>query len=340
MNPLVSILIPAYNAERSIALTLRSALAQTWPKKEIIVVDDGSRDETLSVVRQFASPAVQVVSQENQGAAAARNRALSLAQGDYIQWLDADDLLSVEKVTRQVVALGERSRMTLASCGWAYFRHRPSRATFVPTPLWEDLDPLEWMLRKWEHNKHMQTATWLVSRDLAEAAGPWDSRLLGDDDGEYFSRVIARSDGIQFVPEGKVYYRISSGARLSYIGASDRKMEAQMLGMELQIGYLRALSDSPRVRRACISYLETWLLNFYPNRPDLVARAQRLAASLGGELRAPSLSWKYEWLRRSFGWRGARLAQIRYNELKSAVLDTCDRLLFRLTGGSVEVMKL
>ena len=92
MEPLVSILVPAYNSQRWLADTLNSALEQTWPKKEIIVVDDGSTDRTLHIAKQFASKNVQVVPQPNQGASV-RNTAFSLCQGDYIQWLDADDLL-------------------------------------------------------------------------------------------------------------------------------------------------------------------------------------------------------------------------------------------------------
>src|ERR1051326_7957528 len=100
MHPLVSLLIPAYDAERWIADTIRSALAQSWPSKEIIVVDDGSTDRTLQIAQGFASREVLVVTQPNQGASAARNRALSLCQGDYIQWLDADDLLSRSKIAK------------------------------------------------------------------------------------------------------------------------------------------------------------------------------------------------------------------------------------------------
>src|SRR6185503_6994740 len=102
MEPLVSILIPAYNAEEWIADTIESALAQTWPRKEIIVVDDGSSDLTLPTAKQFAAKSVQVVTQANQGASVARNTAYSLCQGDYIQWLDADDLLDPDKVEHQV----------------------------------------------------------------------------------------------------------------------------------------------------------------------------------------------------------------------------------------------
>src|SRR5689334_15167297 len=98
MKPLVSILIPAYNAEQWIPEAIRSACAQSWSRKEIIVVDDGSTDRTLEVARRFASPEVNVVSTSNHGAAAARNHALRLSQGDYIQWLDADDILATDKL--------------------------------------------------------------------------------------------------------------------------------------------------------------------------------------------------------------------------------------------------
>jgi Glycosyl transferase family 2 len=331
MNPLVSILIPAHNAQTWIADTIRSALGQTWPRKEIVVVDDGSTDQTLSVARQFASSTVSVVAQESQGASAARNKALELCQGDYIQWLDADDLLSPDKIAKQMDAAGKcRSKYTLVSSGWGYFNHRPAKAKFVPTPLWCDLSPMEWLLRKWEHNLHMQTATWLVSRELTAATGLWDTRLYRGNDGEYFFRAIMKSDGIHFVPDAKVFYRLSGFNRLSYIGPSDKKMEAQFLSMKLQIGYLRAMQDSERVRAACLTYLQNWLAIFYPNRPDLVARAQELAASLGGKLEIPRLPWKYAWLRSIFGHDVAKRAQHLLSQIKWSVASSWDKAFFIL----------
>src|SRR5437868_1899170 len=242
MKPLVSILIPAYNAERWIADTIQSALAQTWPRREIIVVDDGSRDRTLSIARQFASRDVIVVTQENQGASAARNRALSLSQGDYIQWLDADDVLGANKIAKQMAAAAEYlNKRVLFSAPWGAFMYRVSKAQFSPTSLWCDLSPLEWLLRKMGQNLHMQTATWLISRELTEAAGPWDTRLSLDDDGEYFCRVVLASDEIGFVPDAKVFYRYSGFDRLSSIGRSDRKLESQFLSINLHVSYLCSL---------------------------------------------------------------------------------------------------
>jgi glycosyltransferase involved in cell wall biosynthesis len=331
MQPLVSILIPAYNAERWIADTIKSAIAQTWPRKEIVVVDDGSSDGTLAVARQFESNEVQVVTQLNQGAAATRNRAFSLSQGDYIQWLDADDLLSSNKIAHQMQAAAQTGdRRILLSSPWGYFRYRPAKAKFIATPLWCDLTPTEWLIRKWEGNWHMQTATWLVNRKLIEAAGPWDTRLLGDDDGEYFSRVINASNGIRFVPQSRVYYRITPSSRLSHIGRSNKKMEAQFLGMKLQIGCLRAREDNDRVRGACVTYLQTWLHNFYPNRPDLVQEAQQLAAGLGGRLSLPKVSWKYAWIEKLFGFEAAKHAKLYYNRSKSSVLRAWDKMMYSL----------
>ncbi len=333
MKPLVSILIPAYNAESFLGDTIRSALAQTWERKEIIIVDDGSRDATLAVAKQFESATVKVVTHPNQGAAATRNKAFSLCQGDYIQWLDADDLLNPGKVSRQMeIAERASSKRTLLSSGWAYFMYRPHKAKFIPTPLWEDLSPLEWMTRKLEHNLHMQTATWLVSRELTQAAGPWNTQLLGDDDGEYFARVLMASEQVKFVADSRVYYRISPASRLSYIGRSHRKMEAQWRSMELNVGYIRSLQDSPRIRAACVNYLRTWLPDFHPERPDLVARAQALAASLGGRLELPEPSWKYVLIQRLFGWPAAKRTQVYYNRCKSSLLRSWDRVWYHLEG--------
>lgn len=326
MNPLVSILIPAYNAEETIAETMRSALAQTWPRKEIIVVDDGSCDETRSILQRFESRNVLVVRQPNQGAAAARNKALSLSNGDFIQWLDADDLLSPEKIAFQMCASSEcGSDAVVLSCPWGRFMYRVSHAIFVPTPLWCDLAPWEWLVRQMEHNIYMQTATWLVSRGITEAAGPWDTRLLGDDDGEYFARVLLASKGTRFVPDAKVYYRMTGASSLSYIGHSERKRDAQWLSMLLHIDYVRSVEDSPRAKAACIQYLQNWIVYFYPDRPDLFHQAQTVAGELGGTLTVPRLSWKYDWIRALFGWPVARRAQVELPKLRWSLARRYDR---------------
>jgi glycosyltransferase involved in cell wall biosynthesis len=331
MKPLVSILVPAFNAQEWIGDTLRSAMAQTWPRKEIIVVDDGSRDRTAEVAKRFVSADVSVVSTANKGAAAARNHALSLSQGDYIQWLDADDLLAPDKIERQLGALreGDGNRILLSS-SWAPFYYRTRGVRFIQTSLCQDLSPAEWLLRKMGENLHMQTATWLTSRELAEAAGPWDTRLLSDDDGEYFCRVLLVSDGTRFVPETGVFYRVTGANRLSFIGTSEKKRDAMLAGMKLHIEYLRSIEDSNRVREACVTYIQNWYHNFYPERPDLVAELKDLAGKLNGRLETPRLRWKYAWMKPIFGRKAAKWAQMELPQFKNTIIRRCDQAIYRM----------
>jgi glycosyltransferase involved in cell wall biosynthesis len=331
MKPLVSILMPAYNAQDYIGDALRSALSQTWARKEIIVVDDGSTDDTLKIAQQFASGSVQVITQKNQGASASRNKAFSLSQGDYIQYLDADDLMSPDKIAKQMEAADRYdSKRTLFTCAWGKFFHRHHRAQFRPSALWNDLSPAEWLLRKMGQNLCMMTTNFLVSRQLVQAAGPWDTRILGDDDGEFFCRILINSDGARFVPDAKVYYRSSGSSAHSYIGQSNRKLEAQWTSMKLHIGYLRSLEDSERTRAACVTYLQNWMAFFYPERFDIFQEAGKLAVSLGGELIVPPLSWKYSWIETIFGRALAKRAQINLPNLKWSLVRSWDKALLRL----------
>jgi glycosyltransferase involved in cell wall biosynthesis len=334
MKPLVSILIPAFNAEKWIAYTLQSAVAQTWPNKEIIVVDDGSRDRTAEVVRRFASKGVAVLSTENRGLSAAQNHGFQFCQGDYIQWLDADDLLAPDKIERQLAALRDvDSRRILLSSPWAPFYYRTRHARFVHNSVWEDLSPVEWLLRKLGENLHMQNATWLVSRELTEAAGPWHTRLHYDQDGEYFTRVLLASEGTRFVPGTGIFYRITGGNRVSYIGNSDKKKDSLLLTMKLHIQYLRSLEESERVRNACLTYVQTWYHIFYPERPDIVAELQALAAQLQGHLEVPRLRWKYAWMEPMFGRKSAKWAQNMLPQLKASCFMYCDKAIFKLQEG-------
>jgi glycosyltransferase involved in cell wall biosynthesis len=331
MQPLVSILIPAYNSQEWIADTIESALAQTWPRKEIVVVDDGSSDQTLEIAKRYASGTVRVISQANQGAAAARNTAFAASHGDYIQWLDADDLLDPRKVENQVRVLDDSaSGRTLLSGAWAYFNYRRRKARFSPTPLWSDLTPVEWLLRKMDENLQMQTDNWLVSRELTVAAGPWDTRLWRDNDGEYFSRVLLASDRVKFVADAKSFYRRAGFTSISHIGGSNKKLESLFLSMTLHMRYLRSMEDSERTRVACLNYIRTWLPEFYPYRPDLVAELRRITSELGGQFEEPRLSWKYNWILRTLGWSRARRAQFLVQRLRWSTAIAWDKALFQI----------
>jgi hypothetical protein len=179
-------------------------------------------------------------------------------------------------------------------------------------------------------NLHMQTATWLTSRQLTESAGPWNTKLLSDDDGEYFCRVLLSSNGVRFVPDARVLYRITGSSRLSHIGFSQRKIEALFLSMQMHIRYLRSLEDSERVRAACVQYLQNWLMVFYPERMDIVDQARELAKELGGKLQDPKVRWKYAWIESLFGAETAKRAQIVLPSAKASMFNVWDKAMHRL----------
>jgi glycosyltransferase involved in cell wall biosynthesis len=331
MKPLVSILIAAYNAQEWIGYTLQSAVAQTWQYREIIIVDDGSTDATAEIAHRFASKGVTVFSTKNGGLCAALNYAYKHSQGDYIQFLDADDLLAPDKIERQLAALtASDGKRILLSSPWAPFYYRTRNARFVRNSVWEDLTPVEWLLRKLGENLHMQNATWLVSRELAEAAGLWDEDLHYDQDGDYFARVLLASERTRFVPETGIFYRITGTNRISYIGNSDKKKESLLRSMKLHIHYLRSLEESDRVRKACVTYLQNWYHNFYPERLDLVQELQRMASELHGRLEEPQLRWKYGWMKPIFGWKTAKSVQNGLPQLKGSWLRRWDKAMYRL----------
>jgi glycosyltransferase involved in cell wall biosynthesis len=333
MEPLVSILIPAYNAETWIADAIESAAAQTWRRKEIIIVDDGSRDGTLAVARRYAKKTVNVVTQANQGVCVARNKAFSVSQGDYIQWLDADDVLAEDKIERQLARVDYSDRSDeLLSSAWGRFYYRTHRAKFKPNPLWQDLRPKEWLLRKMELNLWMAIESWLVSRNLAERAGPWDVRLVRDNDGEYFSRVICASEGIRFVAGARSYCRLANLTSISndfYL--SGKKLESLFLSQCLSFRYLRSLEESERTRTACLASLQRCLGYFYPDRSDIIEMARDVAAELGGELSVKEAIGNRARMERILGRRLTERVRSTVPKTKAWLAMNWDKLLFSVS---------
>lgn len=325
---LVSILIPAYNAERWVGDAIQSALDQRWTRKEVIVVDDGSTDATLAAARKFESAQVKVVTQDNRGASSARNAALALAQGSYVQWLDADDILAVDKISSQM-AVAQRSAddRELLSCGYGVFHYRLHRARFASTVLWTTLAPVDWLIASYSERAWMVPAVWLMSRKLTDAAGPWNESLSLNDDGEYISRVVLGSSVVRFVPEAKCYYRSTGFHQLSRV-SSDQSVRSLFLSLQLCIDYLLAVEDSPRTRRALLDLLQMYLPNFLGDE-SLLERYHGLASSLGGTLHAPAIGWKGTVLTRLLGSREGHRAIMALRKLRLATVVKWDQMLSR-----------
>lgn len=121
MNPLVSVIIPAYNSERYIERALRSVLRQTYTNTEIIVIDDGSKDRTAQVVRGLGDPRIVYIYQENRSQGPARNNGISQARGEFVTFLDSDDFYSPLKIEKEVQFLLSNREFDVVYCNAFHF---------------------------------------------------------------------------------------------------------------------------------------------------------------------------------------------------------------------------
>ncbi len=308
--PLVSILVPCHNAAPWLRATLDSALAQTHPRTEVIVIDDGSRDDSLALARTYESRGVRVVAQPNRGASAARNHALRLATGDWIQFLDADDLLAPDKIARQLARAVSAPAGAVFTARWARFVDDPAAAVVhAANPLFADLAPREYLLRYATIDCMMHPGAWLLPRTVTTAAGPWDERLSLNDDGEYFARIVAASSAVLHCPEALSLYR--SGLPTSLSGQRTRRhLESAHLAATLTAAHLQRVDQGPDMRTAAADLLQRFAYDYYPAAPDLVADAERQARALGPARFAPLGGRAFHLLRHLVGWKRARRLQV------------------------------
>jgi hypothetical protein len=164
----------------------------------------------------------------------------------------------------------------------------------------------------------MNPSSWLVSRKLTAAIGPWHEGLVRDNDGEYVCRLVAASEQVKFIPQAISYYRICNLNSLSY-SLSDKVCESIVQSLELSFRQLLSLENSERSRAACLNFMHLFVPIFYPERKHLLGRLEALAYELGGKLIAPKVNWKYAIPKKLLGWKTTK-----------KVMRGCARTKFRL----------
>ncbi|WP_316824790.1 glycosyltransferase family 2 protein [Pedobacter miscanthi] len=211
---LVSIIIPMYNSEKYVAETIKSAIDQTWKSKEIIIVDDGSTDHSFDIANKFSESRLTIIRQKNSGAAAARNTGLKNANGNFIQFLDADDLLSADKIELQMTEIcGFSEKISLSNAVHFFEDSDPldSSPTKADMELFKSSkNPSDFLLNLFGRTGNggiVPIHAWLTPRALLNKAGYWDESLSLDDDGEYFCRVVLAAKEVVYLENTIAYYR-------------------------------------------------------------------------------------------------------------------------------------
>jgi len=247
MSPgLVSIVVPVFNRPGPLREAVASALAQTYRPIEVLIVDDGSTDETPEVAARLKTEhpnEVRVLRRANGGPGAAREAGRRDAAGGYLQYLDSDDLLLPRKLELQVAALAGRSVFGVAY--GACRETEPDGSERAPALRPSDR-PIESMFPKFLAERWWNTVTPLYRTELCERAGPWSDLRL-EEDWEYDARIAALAPGLAFVPEVVAVHRDLGGGRLSRGAALDPRRVADRAAAHLSI--VAAAERTPEGRR-------------------------------------------------------------------------------------------
>jgi len=197
---LVSIIIPAYNAEKYIARAIKSALNQTYKDIEVIVVDDGSTDRTAEIVKSFQDPRVRYIYQENQNVGVARNNGIKESRGKYITFLDADDEYLPEKVEKQVKFLKENPQYQAVYCDTLQFYSDAPDKFLKSIEYHPSGDIFEALL----HSSLINLNSFMATKELLLKVGMFDPRPNFPEDWELWLRIAKAGYKFGHIHEGLV----------------------------------------------------------------------------------------------------------------------------------------
>ncbi|NJN58620.1 MAG: glycosyltransferase [Leptolyngbyaceae cyanobacterium SL_5_9] len=250
MAKLVSVVIPCFNAEKWIAEAIDSCLNQTYSAIEVVVIDDGSTDSSLDMIKRYDGKIIWETG-PNRGGNHARNRGFALSKGEYIQYLDADDYLLPEKLERQVQFL-EETEFDVVYGDWRHQYHLPNGDSYL-----EDIkvtgtqpDLLESLLADW----WVSPACLLFRRSPIIQVGGWDESLKAGQDRDFFLSVVMSGAKVGYQPGCYSIYRrygnvtVSTSSKTRYLESHQMILEKaeQTLSAEgrLSQSYKDAMAQS------------------------------------------------------------------------------------------------
>ena len=278
----VSIIIPVYNSARYIKDTIMSCLDQRYTNIEVIVVNDGSTDNSEEIILSIKDDRIKYFKIPNGGACVARNFGISNAKGNLFQFLDADDILDKDKLYYQVekylvhgdkyvysaemgMLIGETKELSM---GYELFKH-----DFVPTNYFEIL--LD------QHDKFLTTGIWLIPSAIVNAIGGWDINIKLNQDGEYFMRAILNSSGILFCKDSIFYYRRDVVNSISKKRDNKAIYDSWLHSYESYAENFKKKLDIKTANYLGWKALSVYYCNSYPKYPDLLERCFSQIKALG-----------------------------------------------------------
>lgn len=320
-NPLVSVLVPAFNAERYISKAIRSVLNQTYTNIELIIINDGSTDRTVSIVNQFSDHRIRLFNQPNLGQCKALNFALKNAKGDFIKFLDADDFINeihIEKMLSVLFAVeADKRSKTLILSKWQRFINEEELLPVINRPEWSDNQPIDFLMKAMGNGPDMLPGwQWLIPKNIIDEVGGWNENLGLGNDFEFSIRLVLGSDSIRICDDAIVYYRSALQTNMSS-STKESTIMSVLQASRLGIERIRNYTDNKILKRACADKLQVWLLSYYPYiKRSLAKEVEKQVAQLGGSNVNADWDKKLLLLKKLIGWKAAKLLQYYYYKLR------------------------
>ncbi|WP_299823017.1 glycosyltransferase family A protein [uncultured Pontibacter sp.] len=282
MSPLVSIIVPLYNSEKYISDTIKSCLDQTYASLEIIVVNDGSKDKSEEIVKSFDDKRIKYFNIPNSGPCYARNFGMAKASGELFQFLDADDILDKDKLKQQVDAYLTHGDSYVYSGTMGFIVDDKKGLEQEFDFYYRNLEVEEYFREMFSHfGKYYTTGMWLLPRKLVERTHGWDEKVLINNDGEYFSRVILHSEGIKFCSGAVFYYRRDVPMSVSKRFTSKGVYESWLYSYKCYVKTFQSTLKQDAANKLSRQALSVYYCNSYPNYPDLLQDCKKQIRQLG-----------------------------------------------------------
>jgi len=299
--PLISIITPCYNSQEYLRETISSVLNQSYRNFEWILINDGSSDKTEEIILEIEVERIKYLYQENKGQCAASNLGLSQSKGQFIKFLDSDDLLNDTHLENLVKCIVDNE--TLVSCAWGRFYKNDIKSFKKEIEdVSKSMESFRWLKTALTQRHDMMPGwLWLIPKKIIEKTGGWDERFTLNNDFEFSVRLLLASKQVIFCNQAILYYRTNSNTLSSIF--NEESLSNAISSNLLGIGYILERENTKFTRRICANRLQEWVFITYPTYPKLYRLIQSEIKKLGGSNLKIGGGVKIQIFRLIFGWK-------------------------------------
>lgn len=287
--------MPVYNVGKYIEECLKSVIAQSYSNIELLLVNDGTKDNSVEIAEKVLSGwggDYRIIHQKNAGACAARNNAISQATGKYIMHLDADDKIGENLIKEQIEVLrvNNFNPSEIAVCKWVGLEDSSVR---MSEQICHDYDtPSELLVDMYINHVCIYPHCYMVPQELVEKGGLWDTNLVQDEDGDFFARIIVSARHISYNSISTAFYRfgnMTSQSKEISLKAINGFVDTAIKKSNL----LFALSTHPKVKDAVYELVTLKPIAYYPYFREVRHKAEKyIKKTIGREIVYPRCSLK------------------------------------------------